>query len=220
MYSALRTLQQSHPDLTITKSQSFFKMKGTLSGGTVATMYTLLDIPWSERRSDEWQLVTSYRSSLPYSPPTEMLRRMLTLASLGQPSSRPKTIYEAVIDGVHRYGGFFFMYPYNRLIVRRSWFLSGIDTSLFPRPSAPEQGSRYALRNKGKGRSSSDQKESGGDKEPVHGDELQYEEAVIMPSKVWAWLFSFLNFSFFALFFTSSIVSSSPAHHYLRLGIR
>jgi len=63
LYSALRTLQKSHPDLTITKSQSFFKMSGTISGGTISTMHTLRDIPWSERRSDEWQMVTPYRMS-------------------------------------------------------------------------------------------------------------------------------------------------------------
>lgn len=133
----------------------------------------------------------------------------------GQRSPKPKTIYEAVIDGAHRYGGFFFMYPYNRLIVRRSWFLSNINTSLFPRPEATEvnQG-RYALRNKGKARSSTsnttrqDPEDAGkAASEPVHGDSFRYEEAVLMPSKAFAWLFSFVNFSFFALFFTSSIVS-------------
>jgi hypothetical protein len=63
VYSALRTLQQSHPDLTITKSQSFFEMEGTISGGTIATMHTLREIPRSERRTDEWAMVSTYRMS-------------------------------------------------------------------------------------------------------------------------------------------------------------
>jgi hypothetical protein len=64
LYSALRTLQQSHPDLTITKSQSFFEMRGTISGGTISTMHTMREIPRSERRSDEWQMVSAYRKDL------------------------------------------------------------------------------------------------------------------------------------------------------------
>ena len=61
LYTALRTLQQSHPDLTITKSQSFFEMSGTISGGTISTMHTMREIPRSERRTDEWQMVSTYR---------------------------------------------------------------------------------------------------------------------------------------------------------------
>ena len=52
-----------------------------------------------------------------------------------------------------RIGAFFFMYPYNRTIVRRSWFLS----------RTAEAGGASAAGEKGK--------------EPVHGDSLQYEEA-------------------------------------------
>ena len=66
VYSALRTLQQSHPDLTITKSQSFFEMEGTISGGTIATMHTLREIPQSERRTDEWAMVSTYRTLTVY----------------------------------------------------------------------------------------------------------------------------------------------------------
>jgi hypothetical protein len=91
------------------------------------------------------------------------------------------------------------MYPYNRLIVRRSWYLSTIDSSLY---SKHQDGERYHLRNKGKGKSQESSKF-----EPVHGPGLEYEEAVVMPNKFLAWLFSFSCFSFFALFFTSSIVS-------------
>jgi hypothetical protein len=46
--------------LSITKSQSFFKVDGTISGGTIATIYSMIDIPASERRNDEWEMVTPY----------------------------------------------------------------------------------------------------------------------------------------------------------------
>lgn len=101
------------------------------------------------------------------------------------------------------------MFPYNRLVVRRSWFLSGIDTSLFPRPrssgDAETEDQRYSLRSKGKARQSNS--EEGMQAEPVHGDELHYEEALLMPSRPFAGLVSFVVFSVFALFFTSRIVS-------------
>jgi hypothetical protein len=160
-------------------------MAGTISGGTVDTMYTMLDIPRSERRTDEWQFVTPYH----------------------KPSARPKTVYKMVIDGTLRYGGFFFMYPYNRLIVRRSYHLSRIDSSLY---SKHEEEERYPLRSKGKGKGRISQ--AGGSDpniraEPVHGDRLHYEEAIVMPNQITAFIFSFTVFSFFALFFTSRIVS-------------
>ena len=109
-----------------------------------------------------------------------------------------------IIDGTTRYGGFFFMYPYNRLIVRRSWYLSTIDSSLYPKHS---DDGRYPLRNKGKGRSSTQGESSGS--EPVHGDGFKYEEAIVMPNKLAAWAFSFSCFAFFAFFFTSRLVSLS-----------
>lgn len=110
-----------------------------------------------------------------------------------------------IIDGTTRYGGFFVMYPYNRLIVRRSWYLSTLDTSLYPKHQDDE---RYPLRSKGKGRASGANNNST-EKEPVHGDDLEYEEAITMPNQAVAWVFSFTIFSFFALFFTSRIVSLS-----------
>jgi hypothetical protein len=93
------------------------------------------------------------------------------------------------------------MYPYNRLIVRRSWYLSTIDSSLYPKHSGDER------RNKGKGRSSMQGQSSGS--EPVHGDGFKYEEAMVMPNKIAAWAFSFSCFAFFAFFFTSRLVSVS-----------
>jgi len=97
------------------------------------------------------------------------------------------------------------MYPYNRLIVRRSWYLSTIDSSLYPKHS---DDGRYPLRNKGKGRSSTQGEGSGS--EPVHGDGFKYEEAIVMPNKLAAWAFSFSCFAFFAFFFTSRLASLSP----------
>lgn len=93
------------------------------------------------------------------------------------------------------------MYPYNRLIVRRSWYLSTIDSSLYQNHTDNE---RYPLRNKGKGKSSQGKTS---DSEPVHGDGFKYEEAIVMPNKITAWVFSFSCFAFFAFFFTSRLVS-------------
>jgi len=98
------------------------------------------------------------------------------------------------------------MYPYNRLIVRRSWYLSTIDSSLYSKHDGDDENGngRYNTRNKGKGKGKT---QGGSDFEPVHGDKFEYEEAIVMPNQLVAWLFSFSCFSFFALFFTSSWVS-------------
>jgi hypothetical protein len=125
---------------------------------------------------------------------------------IGMPSSAPSTVYRAVVDGVEKIGSFFFMYPYNRLIVRRSWHLSRMETSLVPKHGDQvDEGGRYPLRNKGKGRTSGSSS-SASNQEPVHGDNLHYEEAIQMPNKYMAFLVSFSTFSFFAMFFLSSLV--------------
>jgi hypothetical protein len=119
------------------------------------------------------------------------------------------------IDGVEKAGSFFFMFPYNRLIVRRSWHLSQMKTSLFPKHQSDDsEEGRYPLRSKGKGRASKSGSrpntpaagETAQD-EPVHGPEFQYEEALEMPSGYMAFLVSFGTFSFFAAFYLSGIVS-------------
>jgi len=104
------------------------------------------------------------------------------------------------------------MYPYNRLIVRRSWYLSTIDSSLYKH----SEDGRYPLRNKGKGRSSQGQTSGS---EPVHGDGFKYEEAIVMPNKVAAWAFSFSCFAFFAFFFTSRLVRLNTENNRFRLMI-
>jgi hypothetical protein len=134
------------------------------------------------------------------------------------PSKAPSLVYRATIDGTERIGSFFFMYPYNRLIVRRSWHLSRLNTSLFPSHSDnKDQGDGYALRSKGKGKGrasgSSAQPSQNENQEPVHGDELQYQEAVRTPSGFMAFLISFTTFSFLGLFFLSSIVSPKLFSH-------
>lgn len=134
------------------------------------------------------------------------------------PSKAPNLVYRATIDGTERIGSFFFMYPYNRLIVRRSWHLSRLNTLLFPSHSDnKDQGDGYALRSKGKGkgRTSGSAAKSGENEnqEPVHGDELQYQEAVRTPSGFMAFLISFTTFSFLGLFFLSSVVSPPSSKH-------
>lgn len=183
-------------------------MNGTISGGTIATIYSMVDIPASERRTDEWQMVT------PYSKPSMYSNYLSVQAeAIEMPSSAPSTVYRAVIDGVEKIGSFFFMYPYNRLIVRRSWHLSRMETSLFPKHSDEGgEGGRYPLRSKGKGRASGSSSPSS--EEPVHGDNLHYEEAMQMPNKYMAFLVSLSTFSFFAMFFLSSLVSTLRPHDY------
>lgn len=74
------------------------------------------------------------------------------------------------------------MYPYNRTIVRRSWFLSRL--------------------NLGNGRDTTSASE------PRHGDKLVYKEALQMPSKVRATVFSYVAGLFLGLFFASGLVRS------------
>jgi hypothetical protein len=61
----LKTLQQQHPSATITKSISFFKVKGSISGGTIESMKSVAQIPPKERLRSEWQLVN--RTSMVFS---------------------------------------------------------------------------------------------------------------------------------------------------------
>jgi hypothetical protein len=145
----------------------------------------------------------------------------MTERIVGKPSPMPKAVYEGVIDGVKRCGAFFFMYPFNRLIVRRSWYLSTVNTSLFPHAESKDDGG-YSLRSRDKGKSkAAGSKQGAGESkiqaEPIHGDELHYEESIVMPNKPFAWLFSMTVFSVFALFFTSRIVRCFMIHSRMKL---
>ena len=77
------------------------------------------------------------------------------------------------------------MYPFNRCVVRRSWWLSQIPiSSLNPSKILIEDG-----------------------KEPRHGAELVYDEAMQLPNRVMA---AFVSGGFYVLlmfFFASSLVS-------------
>lgn len=59
------------------------------------------------------------------------------------------------------------MYPYNRTLVRRSWFLSRLDEAQQPSKASDE--------NDG----------ASGKKEPVHGPKLIYEEAMDVGGSKW-----------------------------------
>ena len=78
-------------------------------------------------------------------------------------------------------GSFFFMYPYNRCIVRRSWALSRSDFKA--------QGIPHAR-----------------GKEPVGGGGFVYDEAMEVGSKLQAFVVSSMLFVFGILFFGSKVV--------------
>ncbi len=82
------------------------------------------------------------------------------------------------------FGSFFFMYPYNRCIVRRSWWLSRLPASSYASPTEKVEVDA-----------------------PKHGEEMVYREAMQMPSKFQAFILSSIVFGLFGLFFTSSLVS-------------
>ncbi|ORY31619.1 Saccharopine dehydrogenase-domain-containing protein [Naematelia encephala] len=182
LYSALSTLQNqtrhanvvaggnndgSEQEIGITKHTAFYDIKGGLAGGTVQTMYSVAELPSEERNSDEWSLVSGQG---PSQPP----RLSYTLT---HPSFNNKTLH----------GAFFAMYPYNRCIIRRSWFLSRL--SLARRSSPPHS----------KKPSGDDQSEQ----EPRHVDGLVYQEALQVPSRFWAVTATVAMGVFGLLFFTS-----------------
>ncbi|AAW44773.1 conserved hypothetical protein [Cryptococcus deneoformans JEC21] len=105
VHLANQTLQTVRPGSTLADSTSIFKVKGTISGGTVQSMITLTELPKEERRAGEFTLCPGIQ--LPSTPPA------LTF-------SLPSTPLTPA-----RFASFFFMYVYNRTVVRRSQFLSG-----------------------------------------------------------------------------------------------
>nr|XP_018999967.1 uncharacterized protein I203_07496 [Kwoniella mangroviensis CBS 8507]OCF63428.1 hypothetical protein I203_07496 [Kwoniella mangroviensis CBS 8507] len=109
LWLAHKTLQSQYPDLTIQESTSFFKMKGgSMSGGTIQSMHSLAELPKDKRRSGEYDCIPQDGTIVKTVSPVKLLY------SLSDPTEKGKT----------RYGSFFFMYPYNRTIVRRSQYLS------------------------------------------------------------------------------------------------
>lgn len=57
MYLALKTLQAKYPDASLTKSISYFKLSGVISGGTVESMKEAAQVPRKELKAGEWALV-------------------------------------------------------------------------------------------------------------------------------------------------------------------
>ncbi|OXG15298.1 saccharopine dehydrogenase [Cryptococcus neoformans Tu401-1] len=106
VHLANQTLQTVRPGSILADSTSIFKVKGTISGGTVQSMVTLTELPKEERRAGEFTLCPGVQ--LPSTPPA------LTF-------SLPSTPLTPA-----RFASFFFMYVYNRTVVRRSQFLSGV----------------------------------------------------------------------------------------------
>jgi hypothetical protein len=56
LYHALKTLQERHPDASITKSTVMFKAKGGMSGGTINSMRSVAGLKAEERKDGEWCL--------------------------------------------------------------------------------------------------------------------------------------------------------------------
>ncbi|WVQ78993.1 hypothetical protein IAT38_001085 [Cryptococcus sp. DSM 104549] len=103
VYLANQTLQAAYPGSRFTSSTSLFKLKGSIAGGTVQTLCSVADLPWSQRQNGEFDLCPGVTtpSALGISPTYTL------------PRPHP------------RHASFFLMFPFNRCIVRRSQFLSG-----------------------------------------------------------------------------------------------
>ncbi|ORX39430.1 hypothetical protein BD324DRAFT_619686 [Kockovaella imperatae] len=159
LYLALRTLQSSYPDASIASSRAFFKTGGSPSGGTMASAKSEAETPAEEKivKKGEW---------------------MLTSAS--GPTPPPQLVYESSHPSLPRSltGGFFFMYPFNCCVVRRSWFLS--------RLSEDATGIKR------------------GD-EPRHGDKLEYTEALQTRSWIESIIVSLGLMLFGLVFFGSTL---------------
>ncbi len=58
VYHALRHLQSVKPGAGLKSSTSFFRLRGTFSGGTLQTLVDLANMPSKERRGSEWSLIS------------------------------------------------------------------------------------------------------------------------------------------------------------------
>ncbi|ODN77520.1 hypothetical protein L202_04692 [Cryptococcus amylolentus CBS 6039] len=112
VYLAQKTLRASYPGGILADSISMFKCSATIAGGTVQSFVSLTELPKSERRSPEFTLCPG--SDLPTTKPLLSPSLPATSASNAQT------------------GTYFFMYVFNRCIVRRSQFLS---STLYPSAS-------------------------------------------------------------------------------------
>jgi hypothetical protein len=54
LYNALSTLQAGYPNESITRVLTMFRIRGSIAGGTFATMNSLADLPKEERNNSEW----------------------------------------------------------------------------------------------------------------------------------------------------------------------
>ena len=113
----------------------------------------------------------------------DSLLRLASAAPRLPNSPRPQFLYTLSNPSLPRTltGSFFYMYPFNRCIVRRSWWLSRLPTS----SSAKSNASIDDLQ------------------EPKHGDEMVYKEAWEWPNSLMAYLASGIVFGFAGLFFAS-----------------
>ncbi|TYJ58948.1 hypothetical protein B9479_000383 [Cryptococcus floricola] len=145
VYLAQKTLRASYPGGILADSTSMFKCSATIAGGTVQSFVSLTELPKNERRSPEFTLCPG--SDLPTTKPLLSPSLPATSASNAQT------------------GTYFFMYVFNRCIVRRSQFLS---STLYP--SASTYGSTDPLPSA----SASDQGEGKGKEQEV----MQYMEGL------------------------------------------
>ncbi|WVR09607.1 hypothetical protein IAU60_006679 [Kwoniella sp. DSM 27419] len=172
LYLALKTLQERFgKQATIAESESFFKIKNaSMSGGTIQSMYSLAELPKDQRRSGEYDLVP--RSA----------------AVPSRKSTSPQLTHQLDIPSEPtRFGSFFFMYPFNRCIIRRSAYLSTTSSASC--------------------------------EEPVHGQGMQYREALETgKSKFRSGLFSATIFFAFGLFFSSKLVRKIASYFLPKAG--
>ncbi|WVO17148.1 hypothetical protein L204_104840 [Cryptococcus depauperatus] len=112
VYLAEATIKSVNRDLFLSKSTSIFKFNGSIAGGTVQTLLAVTELPPKDQQMEEYDLCPgiTLKSTLPF----------LT-------TSIPETAFSPCLRGM-----FFFMYPYNRNIVRRTQYLTGTLSNDLP----------------------------------------------------------------------------------------
>ncbi|EIW72157.1 hypothetical protein TREMEDRAFT_22045, partial [Tremella mesenterica DSM 1558] len=114
VYLARQTLQNSHPSARLTKSTTFFSVRGTVSGGTIATLRSTLSLPPSQRGGSQWSLI-------PLTPPTSKTKWPTFAATEYVPGTKEKL-----------YGAIFPFAPFDKAIVRRSWYFTLLNDEKDP----------------------------------------------------------------------------------------
>ncbi|RSH91460.1 hypothetical protein EHS25_009759 [Saitozyma podzolica] len=254
LYLAHKTLRSWLPGASISSSISFFDIRNaSFSGGSLASMLSIADLPREQTRVGEYGLTWRLRSSsiwtvralrflapvytytvspLPLTSPqsANALALALThdalLASCDTPLTlssaplcppkRPSTparfVWTLTSPGLGQtlYGAFFVMWPFNRIIVRRTQYLSRCLEARLPSGDLTTADEvpleSIPVPTQGKGTTGIHSPE------PVYGEEIEYAETWQKGSYLSALLFSLAQVVFFGVFFGSRVLRKIILH--------